>query len=255
MPAPLDTLRASVDRLRDLVTPLDERQLLQRAYPVEWTIADVCSHLGSGAVIQQRRLEDAIARRPTPDEFQAPVWDEWNAKDPRAKATDALVADRTYLERLAAVDDEQRANVRIPLGPLQLDFDVFVGFRVNEHVLHTWDIAVALDPNATLPADAIPFVVDNLELIARFTARPTGAERTIRVATAGPDRRFTVDLVADSASFAALTANASDDNVDIALAAEELIRLVYGRLDPAHTWTVAGDPNALDELRRVFPGP
>jgi hypothetical protein len=39
------------------------------------------------------------------------------------------------------------------------------------------------------------------------------------------------------------------------LPAEALIRLVYGRLDPDHTPAVKGDPDVLDRLRRVFPGP
>ena len=34
-----------------------------RAYPSEWTIADVLSHVGSGAVIMQRRLDDSLAGR------------------------------------------------------------------------------------------------------------------------------------------------------------------------------------------------
>ena len=46
--------------------------------------------------------------------------------------------------------------------------------RLNEHAFHTWDIAVALDPAAVLPADAADLVIDNLDLVTRFTARPTG---------------------------------------------------------------------------------
>jgi hypothetical protein len=99
----LHALSASADRLRALVTPLDDAALEQGAYPSEWTIADVLSHLGSGAVIQQRRLDDALAGRPTPDDIGPPVWDEWNAKSPRAKADDGLRADRALVDRIAAV--------------------------------------------------------------------------------------------------------------------------------------------------------
>jgi len=42
---------------------------------------------------------------------------------------------------------------------------------------------------------------------------------------------------------------------DLVLPAEAFERLVYGRLDPAHTPDVEGDASLLDELRRVFPGP
>jgi hypothetical protein len=38
------------------------------------------------------------------------------------------------------------------------------------------------------------------------------------------------------------------------LPAEALIRLVYGRLDPAHTPPVEATEVDLDDLRQVFPG-
>jgi hypothetical protein len=42
-------------------------------------------------------------------------------------------------------------------------------------------------------------------------------------------------------------------DADVEMAAEAMIRLVYGRLDPAHTRPLHG-ADAVDELRRVFPG-
>jgi hypothetical protein len=41
---------------------------------------------------------------------------------------------------------------------------------------------------------------------------------------------------------------------DLELPSEAFIRLVYGRLDPAHTPEVSGRPTVLEELRRAFPG-
>ena len=65
----IEALRSSVDRLRNLAAPLTEEQLTSNAYPTEWTIAQVLSHLGSAAVITQRRFEDALAGQDTPDDF------------------------------------------------------------------------------------------------------------------------------------------------------------------------------------------
>jgi hypothetical protein len=70
--------------------------------------------------------------------------------------------------------------------------------RLNEHVLHTWDIEVVDEPTSTLPQQAAALVVDNLELIARFTARPTGDTRTITITTTEPDRGFTIDVSPDA---------------------------------------------------------
>ena len=41
---------------------------------------------------------------------------------------------------------------------------------------------------------------------------------------------------------------------DVTLPAEALVRLVYGRLDAAHTPPVEGDRAALEALREVFKG-
>jgi uncharacterized protein (TIGR03083 family) len=250
--AELRALRASTDRLQRLVAPLDDAQLEQPAYPSEWTIADVLSHLGSGAVIGQRRLDDALTGRTPPDDFPPSVWEAWNAKSPRAKADDALVADRELLERMEATGEEERDALRVSMGPLEFDFTGIVALRLNEHVLHTWDVEVALDPTATLPPDATALTVDRLELIARFTGKPTGSTRTITIQTQTPARRFTVELTPDGVSF---HPEGGDGRADLELPAEAMIRLVYGRLDAAHSPPVAGDEAALAELRQVFPGP
>ena len=137
------------------------------------------------------------------------------------------------------------------MGPLTLDFEQFVGMRLNEHVLHTWDIEVVDNPTATLPQQAAALVVDNLQLIARYTATPTGDTRTITTTTTEPDRGFTIDLSPDAVNFDPAS---PEPAADLVLPAEAFTRLVYGRLDPEHT---PADIEAPDValLRRVFPGP
>jgi uncharacterized protein (TIGR03083 family) len=247
-------LHASVDRLRSLVGPLDDAALLTPAYPSEWTIADVLSHLGSGAVIMQRRLDDGLRGEDSPDDFAPSVWDTWNARDARAKADDGLAADRTLIDRIDSVGEAERETFGFSIGPMEFDFPGFVALRVNEHVLHTWDVEVTLDPTATLPADAAAFVVDRLDLIARFTGAPTGSTRTVVIQTHEPDRRFVIELTPEAVTFGAGGGDGSEP-ADLELSAESMIRLVYGRLDAAHSVGVRGDEAALDELRRVYPGP
>jgi uncharacterized protein (TIGR03083 family) len=248
----LEVLRTSADRLRALVAPLDDDDLDRSAYPTEWSIADVLSHLGSGAIIQHRRMDDALAGELLPDDFAPAVWATWNAKSARAKADDALEADRALIERLESLNDADRAGFHLEMGPLTFDFDGFVAIRLNEHAFHTWDIEVALDPTATIPVDVAALVVDNLDLVARFTGKPTDTTRTITVDTTMPARRFTIELTTDSVTF---TAGATDADADLVMPAEAFARLVYGRLDPEHTPPVERGERALEELRPVFPGP
>jgi len=149
-----------------------------------------------------------------------------------------------------ALDDSGRRQFRFSIGPMNLDFTGFVGLRLNEHALHTWDVEVALDPTAILPADAAGAVVDNLEMITRFAGKPSGEVRTVSVHTVDPERDFTVSLTSDAV---ALAPGDPTDSPDLEIPAEAFVRLVCGRLDPAHTPLIPG-AGALDELRPVFPG-
>jgi hypothetical protein len=125
------SLRASVERLQDLVFPLSSNELESQAYPSEWTIAAVLSHLGSGAVIFLRRIDDMLAGKTTPDDFAPSVWDEWNAKSPSAQAADGLEADRALLERLESLSAIERDEFQMAMGPMTFPFSVFVGMRLR----------------------------------------------------------------------------------------------------------------------------
>ncbi len=253
MPDAIDALRSSVDRLADLVHSLDDTVLVRQAYPKEWTIADVMSHLGSGAVIARQGLQASLDNVQPPDDSNQRVWDEWNAKSPRAKANDAVAADAAMMSALEEAHPDDRARFKLAMGPLELDWDAFLGMRLNEHLIHEWDIAVTLDPTVALAADGTDVVVDNLELIARFTSRPKGDPRTIMTSTTQPERLFVVTIEPSQVGFASTQ---PEGKPDLSMPAESLIRLVYGRLDPNHTPTsVVGERTLLEQLRTVFPGP
>jgi uncharacterized protein (TIGR03083 family) len=249
--AHVHALRSSVERLRDVAAPMSEEELTAGAYPTEWTVAQVLSHLGSGAVIMLRRLEDALAGQDTPDDFAPGVWNTWNAKGPVAQRDEALAADAALLARIEAVPPDERNAFTSAMGPMTLGFAQFVGMRLNEHAFHTWDIEVVVDPAATIPVPVAALVVDNLDLVARFTGKPTGDTKTIKVATSGPERGFTVEIRPDGV---ALTSGAPAASPDVELPGEAFARLVYGRLDAEHT-PAAARGSALDILRRLFPGP
>ncbi len=251
MADPLVALRSSSAHLRQIVEALDNGQLEAPAYPSEWTVADVLSHLGSGAAIFQRRLEDTLAGTETPSEFSQAIWDAWNAKPSVTRAADALAVDQELITRLGSAAEDERGNFRFVMGPLSEDFAGFVGLRLNEHVLHTWDIEVTLDPTTTLSSEASKLIIDRLELIVRFTSKTSEVERRLSVRTTSPRRDFTLVLGPEAVS---LIPSGPDSEPDLELPAEALIRLVYGRLDPEHTPALQGS-EYLEMLRRVFPGP
>ena len=79
--------------------------------------------------------------------------------------------------------------------------------------------------------------------------RATGA--LLKVHTTDPERDFTVTTGPDAVALAP----GSGGDPELTMPAEAFIRLVYGRLDPAHTPAVDGDGALLDQLRATFPGP
>lgn len=239
----IDVLSASADRLAVLVRSLTPEQIRQQAYPSEWTVADVLSHLGSGAVITRQRLEGEADPQP--------IWDEWNAKDPDAQAADALRADADLLARLASLTAEEAAGFRFAMGPMEADLATFLGLRLAEHALRPWDIAVTFDDTATIPPDAAALVVDMLAMMAGFADRPTGSDRSVTIHTTEPTRHFEVALRPDGI---ALSPSEARDTPDLELSSDALIRLVYGRLDPGHSPILEVGAADLEELRRAFPG-
>jgi uncharacterized protein (TIGR03083 family) len=248
----IGALRHSHDRLQALVEPLDLGQLEQRSYASEWSIAQVLSHLGSGAEIFGLFLEAGLAGQDPPgrDAF-GPIWNTWNAKDPRAQATDGLRADEATLERFESLDPEQKAGLRLHLFGMDLDVTGVARMRVSEHAVHTWDVAVALDPSATVAPDAVSLLIDTVGQLAARSAKPDGKERRIRVSTTDPERHFLLE----TGEAVTLTESDGEDGLpSLRLPAEAFVRLVYGRLGPHHTPPVEADGVDLDELRQLFPG-
>ena len=239
----LQVLEASVQRLATLVASMDPDQLRQPTYPSEWKISDVLSHLGSGAVITRLQLEGN-------DMEMQPIWDEWNAKGPDQQASDALQADRELMERLGSLSAEDRGR-QFAMGPMNLDLSTFLGFRINEHLLHTWDIAVTQDEAATLPGDAAGVAVGPMAMVAGFAGKPTGAERTVIVRTTDPTRQLEVSLKPDAVAVSSADPTGTPD---LEMPTEAFVRLLSGRLDPDHSPAISDPDGHLAELRRVFTG-
>ena len=249
----LSVLRASHARLRPLVESLSPADLGEQSYDTEWTVAQVLSHLGSQAEIFNMFLDAGLnGRQPPGQEAFPPVWDAWNKRTPQQQAHDSLEATDTFITRLEGLSDETLAT------PIKLfGMDLLIGdtarLRVAEHAVHSWDIAVAFDPTALVAPDAVALLIDSVSALVARGGKPQGRNFDLHVHTTAPDRDFmlSVHATAELRMFAGEPGAGSLD-----LPAEALVRLVYGRLDAAHTpaLTLVADGITLDDLRRVFPG-
>jgi len=248
----IDALRHSHERLRAVAGPLHDDQLRRRSYAAEWSIAQVLSHIGSQAEIFGLFLDAGLSGQdpPGPEAF-GPIWETWNAKSPEDQAADALRADETVTARFESIDDEQRKWFALKLFGMDFDATGLARMRLGEHAVHTWDIAVALDSAATVAPDAVDLLIDTLGPLVARAGKPGGTRRRLHVSTSSPVRHFTLET-GETVTLAA--SGYSEGLPELALPAEAFIRLVYGRLDPAHTPPLETRRVDLDELRQVFPG-
>jgi uncharacterized protein (TIGR03083 family) len=250
----ITTLRNSHERLASVVKPLSPEQLRGQSYDTDWTVAQVLSHLGSGAEIALMMLPGALGQAEPVDRaaFQ-PVWDIWNAKSPDEQAADALVSDEQHVAALEQLSDDDLARISLPFLGMNLDSVGVIRLRLGEHALHTWDVAVVGDPAATVSPDAVSLLIDNVpQFLAPRLGRAPDVPFKIRIRTTGPDRDYLL-VGADPVSMTDWPGSGADS--EVSMPSEALLRLAYGRLDPAHTPAeVVADPADLDRLRRMFPG-
>jgi uncharacterized protein (TIGR03083 family) len=247
----VSALRASHDRLSAIVAGLDADGLRAQSYDTEWTIADVLSHLGSGAEIFSLSLEAGLAgaEPPTMADFQ-PIWDKWNALSPEEQAERSVAVNEALISRVESLTPAERAAFSVTMfGGLTLDLAGFLGMRLSEHAVHGWDVAVALDPAARIAPEAVGLLAVGLPRFVGFIGKQQEEPSVIAVATTDPAMTFTLDTAGVT-----LTPGSTGAKASLALPAEAFVRLVYGRrLDQDEAATVA-DGVTGTELAAVFPG-
>jgi uncharacterized protein (TIGR03083 family) len=255
----ISALRSGHNTLTELIEGLDPEDLSRPSAAPEWTIAQVLSHLGSGGEINLASLDASLGDGPAPDsDFNHGVWDRWNAMDVREQAESFVKADEQLVERYESLDQSARDNTKVIISflPEPVDVATSAAFRLNELTLHGWDVAVALDPAATLPPEALEHLPTAIGYLFGWIAKPgnvlAGREISIAVTTTAPDNEFGL-TVSDTA---ALTESPSNPDATLNLPAESWLRLVSGRLAPDHTPDDVNVTGAitLDELRTIFPG-
>lgn len=260
----IDALRSNHDDLAARVRGYDDTDLAQPSGASGWEVAQVLSHLGSGAEIGLAGLRSGLAGQDAPgDEFNRSVWDRWNAMGRREQADGFLRANEDLVAAFEGLDAAARQELRVKLGfmPFPADVAMLAGLRIGEASLHGWDVRVAADPQATLSAEEAAVSLEHstggLSFLMGFLGRPgalAGVPVTVRVETSEPARVLALVLseqttLTDGAPAAAAAV--------LRLPAEAWLRLVAGRLDAAHTpdaVSVTSDVLTLDQLRAAFPG-
>ncbi len=250
-------LRTSHDHLRDVVETLGDRGPSSPSYCTDWTIAQVLSHLGSGAEIARMGLEAALSGNPPPDrERYTDVWARWDAYAPEVMVAEGLASDEAHIARLEGLDDAELDALAVPwFDGSTLDASGVVVWRLAEHAVHTWDVEVMERPAAGIAPSATDLLVHRVpERVGIFArgVRPAVLPSVIEFTTTDREISFSIAVTADGVAAGAPV----DAPTRVEIPSEALIRLTYGRLDPEHTpeaVTVTGTLG-LDDLRALFPG-
>lgn len=253
----LAALHAASRSLTALVYGLSEEELKQPSYADGWSIAQVLSHLGSGAEISARLVERGRAgdmTGPTREEM-LPVWARWDELPPLAQRAAWREADARHLGLLDSLDAAERATVRIPYFAGQIGVPAYLGYRLSEQSMHGWDVTVSLDPGATVPDEEARLLWERLDLVtSRFHDRETLRRLApARVAVELTDLRRTVCL--DLGEEPRIRPEEpADPAATVTGTADAVLRLVYGRNRPGADDVTARGSVALDDLRSLFPG-
>jgi len=256
----ISALRTGHDSLSGLVQTLTPEQIAGPSGGAsEWSVAQVLSHLGSGAEIGLAGLEASLSDAPAPgSDFNHSVWDRWNAKAPQDQAADFVKANEALVLRYEGLDEQTRETARVKLSflPAPIDIATSAAFRLNEFTLHTWDVKVGLDDAATLAPEAVELLFDVAPYTFGWLGKPgsvlDGRSVEVHVQTADPARDFGL-LIGEKAELADRPADA---DAVLTLPAESWLRLVSGRLAPARTPDGVSVSGAitLEQLRQIFPG-
>lgn len=256
----ISALRAVHDELADRSSAYSDADLDRPSGASEWTVAQVLSHIGSGAEIGLANLEASLDQAPAPaDSFNQSVWDRWNAMSPREQADSAVAGDERLVAAYEGIDDDTRNALQIRLGflPEPIGLDLAAAFRLHESTLHGWDIAVVDNAAASLNPMAVPVLVDALAgplyFLLGWMGKGTVTEQVLGVRTTDPERELTL-TVGTSVSLAPNLPSTPDGT--LAIPAEALLRLLAGRLGLQHTPDRILLSGRLDlpALRAGFPG-
>ena len=251
----ISVLRAHHDELADVVDRLPTDRLTGPSGAADWTVAQVLSHLGSGAEIMLPAVRAAVEGGAPPEQDNPAIWARWDASTPQEQARGFVEHDARLVELLESVPADQRDVVRVDLGflPDPVPLDGAVALRLNEVAAHAWDVRVATDPDAPLDADAAQLLAEAFSGDLAFMLGFIGHADALGEPAVVAVEDFTLSI-GDGVRLSTGAPTEPSATFDGPL--EAAVRLLTGRLRPDVTPAdvrVTGSVS-VEDLRRVFPG-
>jgi uncharacterized protein (TIGR03083 family) len=249
----IEELRHSHDQLVELTKALDVDALERQSACTEWSVAQVMSHLGSQAEIFFLILRAGLSGDPGPSsEAFPPIWNAWNERSAEAQVRDSSEMNEGFVKELESLDDKALEDFHVHAFNMEIDVLTLFRLRLSEHAVHSWDVAVTFLPAVAISPSAVDLIIDSaVESVVRV-GKPTEQPHVIHIQTHEPQRDLA--LMTNGVRIVPWSEQTSDATLGIS--AEELIRLVYGRIrkaDLTHAEFI-GDAFSFGGLLAIFPG-
>ena len=255
-------LRREYELLDSCLAALRPERWAGPSAAAEWNVQKVVSHLGSGAEITLRTLQQELdGAAPLTAESRQEVWDHFDSLAPAPLFAAFEERNQAHLGYLEALAPEQRAR-RLRFFAGEAPVGEYSQYRLSELALHSWDIRVALDPTARLLPDTtrtlLPLMLQTLPRRANADARARLAGTAYAFVLAGAVR-CELAVAVQAESVAVEQAWFGGPVATLWLPAEAFIRLLAGRLplpvaEQAGELVVEGDGTAARALNELFPG-
>lgn len=249
--------RRAFDTLTAYLRRLDDAGWVEQSYCSDWLVFQVVSHISSGSRIAKMRLDNWVnGGPPITREAMQEVWGLFDSLGPGDMLHHYLKASGEYLAAEHSLSDEtglQEVDGFAGKRPLQL----YQLSRVWELATHSWDVYVARDRNARLPADAVDLLAAHLQniFLPLDKQRAEGLkDMRPQFNLTGPNLSYSLDLGAERPRLSP----GEDANATLVLEApaEELCRFAFGRhevLGARPQLAIRrGSKDDLAKLRRAF---
>jgi uncharacterized protein (TIGR03083 family) len=257
----LAALKRGHRELVEFAETLPAESYERMSYCSKWTVAQVYSHLGSGAEIGLLNLQAGLTGNALTDPWT--IWNRWDALPPEQMIGNFAAADSRFLDALDQLDLRTTAGLMVPMNAhMRFPLGVVLVMRLAEHALHSWDIHVTYHPDAEVPAYAADLLMDLYPwdfistVAAQQIAGPIGTA-TLRIDIERPPRSLLMTF-ADTITLETIhTNNHETPTGHLAFpTAGPWTRLLTGRLDPQHTpaGTHSEGTPTLETLRTALQG-
>jgi uncharacterized protein (TIGR03083 family) len=258
-----DLSRAEYEGLAAYLEKLPDDGWTEQSACSDWQVYQAVSHIGSQPAIHAGMVQAGLRGAPpmTNEDRQA-IWGRFDAMAPLEVYPAFKANNDAFVALVDSLTEEELGSTMPWIGGRSAPVAEVLASRLNEQVLHVWDIRWARDKDVRLTAAAVPDLLALNLTPGRLggLAKPAQAlalvGKTIQFVLSDPDGAVALAVGADGVQATEGKADAPDLTAE--LSSEAMVRLVWGRYDVAEGVRSGSlklsDPSLADALQALFPG-